>query len=252
MHRFAVRLLKLSATGETTSVQDYEHFVSALKRLRLEIETLKREIEEALYNLDPLTGTPGRIGMLTKLREEHELVKRKLHPCAIAMMDLDHFKAINDYYGHVAGDKVLVAFARHMTAGLRPYDKVFRYGGEEFLIVLPDTDLAAAETILERLRRELEAMPHEGNGKGTFHVTVSFGLTSMQPDILVEQSIDRADKALYLAKLGGRNRTMVWEHSGDAAAAQQPAAPVPPGQASAAAVLSLAARSNNGRNSSGS
>jgi diguanylate cyclase len=220
MHRFAARLLQLSATGEATSVQDYQHFVNALKRLRLEVETLRRELEEALYNLDPLTGTPGRIGMLTKLREEQELVKRKLHPCAIAMMDLDHFKSINDYYGHVTGDKVLVAFARHMTASLRPYDKVFRYGGEEFLVVLPDTELGTAETILERLRKELEAVPHEGDGKGAFHVTVSFGLTLIEPDIPVEQSIDRADKALYLAKVSGRNRTMIWNDMPRAAAAQ--------------------------------
>jgi diguanylate cyclase len=220
MHRFAAQLLQLSAKGETTSVQNYEHFVSALKRLRLEVETLKRELEETLYNLDPLTGTPGRIGMLTKLREEQELVRRKLHRCAIAMMDLDHFKAINDYYGHVAGDKVLIAFARHLTAGLRPYDKVFRYGGEEFLVVLPDTELPVAENILERLRKELEEMPHEGDGKGVFHVTVSFGVTLIEPDIPVEQSIDRADKALYLAKLGGRNRTMIWDAEARAAAAQ--------------------------------
>ncbi len=225
MHHFAARVLQLSARGEAVSVQDYEQFVTALKRMRLEIETLKRELDEALHNLDPLTGTPSRIDMLTKLREQQQMVKRKVHGCAIAMMDIDHFKVINDYYGHLAGDRVLIAFAKHLTARLRPYDKVFRYGGEEFLIMLPDTELPAAEKIVERLRRELGAMPHEGEAKGVFHVTVSFGLALMQPDIPVEQSIDRADKALYLAKVGGRNRTVVWELSADAAAAEEPAAP---------------------------
>lgn len=220
MHRFAARLLQVSAKGETNSVQDYEQFVSTLKRLRLEIATLKRELEEALYNLDPLTGAAGRIGMLTKLREEQELVKRKVHVCAMAMMDLDHFKTINGYYGHVAGDKVLVGAARFVMAHLRPYDKVFRYGGDEFLIVLPDTDLPEGEEIVERLRQGLGQIAHEGEAKGEFHVTASFGLTLLEPDSPVEQSIDRADKALYLAKAGGRNRTMTWSEAGQAAAAQ--------------------------------
>ena len=213
MHRFAARLLQASARGEATSLQDYEQFVTALKRLRLEIATLRHELEDALYNLDPLTGTPGRIGMLTRLREEHELVKRKVHACCLVMMDLDHFKAINDYYGHLAGDAVLVEFARHVTSHLRPYDKVFRFGGEEFLICLPATELAEGRDIVERLRKELGALEHRGGGNECFHVTVSFGIATLDPEVPVEQSIDRADKALYLAKLTGRDRIAIWDPS---------------------------------------
>ena len=213
MHRFATRLLVSSANDEPISVQDYDRFVGAMKRVRLELSTLKHELDDALYNLDPLTGTPSRIGMLTKLREQQELVKRKVHACSIAMMDLDHFKVINDTYGHVAGDKVLIGFAHYVVAQLSPYDKVFRYGGEEFLICLPDADLHMGRDIVERLREGLAAIPHEGDGKGTFLVNVSLGLTLLDPDIAVEQSIDRADKALYVAKVTGRNRTVIWEAS---------------------------------------
>lgn len=213
MHQYAATLLRSSVDGVPISIRDYERFVSALKRLRLEIATVQREIGDALYSIDPLTGTPGRVGMLTKLREQHELVKRRVHACTIAMMDLDHFKAVNDTYGHAVGDRVLVAFARYVMMHLRPYDKMFRYGGEEFLICLPDTDLQAGHNILDRFREELASLPHEADGKGTFHVTVSFGLTLLDPDIPVEQCIDRADKALYVAKGAGRNRSVAWDAS---------------------------------------
>jgi diguanylate cyclase len=213
MHQYAGTLLLSSVDGVPISIGDYERFVTAMKRLRLEVATLQRELEDALYNLDPLTGTPSRIGMLTKLREQHELVVRKVHACTVAMIDLDNFKAINDTYGHAVGDKVLTGVARYIMAHLRPYDKVFRYGGEEFLICLPDTDLEAGRNIIDRLREELGSLPYEANGNGIFHVTVSFGVTLLDPDLPVEQSIDRADKALYVAKASGRNRAITWDAS---------------------------------------
>lgn len=213
MHQYARSLLRSSVEGVPISINDYERFVSALKRMRLEIDTVRREIEDALYNLDPLTGTPSRVGMLTKLREQREFTKRSVHSCAIAMMDLDHFKSINDQYGHRVGDKVLVAFARYVSAHLRPYDKVYRYGGEEFLICLPDTDLHKGKAIIDRLREELGSLVHEVEGKDGIHATVSFGLTLLDPDVSVEETIDRADKALYAAKAAGRNRVAVWEPS---------------------------------------
>jgi diguanylate cyclase len=213
MHQYAASLLQSSADGGSISIKDYELFVTTLKRLRLEIATVQRELEDALYNLDPLTGTPSRTGMLTSLREQHELVKRKVHPCAVAMMDLDHFKNVNDKYGHTVGDSVLIAFARHIMAHLRPYDKIFRYGGEEFLICLPNADLQTSHKVVDQLREELASLPHEADGKEIFYVTVSYGLTLLDPDIPVEQSIDRADKALYVGKAMGRNRTVTWDAS---------------------------------------
>ena len=213
MHRFAARLLQCSARGQVNSLQDYEQFVTAMKRLRLEIATLRHELEDALYNLDALTGTPGRIGMLTRLREQQELVKREVLACCLVMMDLDHFKAINDYYGHVAGDAVLVEFARHVASHLRPYDKLFRFGGDEFLICLPATELPEGRDIVDRLRKQLGALEHQGGGKESFRVTVSFGIAQLDPELPVEQSIDRADKALYLAKATGGDRIAVWDAS---------------------------------------
>ena len=210
MHQSAASLLRASADGIPISVKDYERFVTALKRLRLEISTVQRDLETALFNLDPLTGTPSRVGMLSKLRELQEFVRRN-HPCTIAMMDLDRFKCVNDTYGHLVGDKVLVAFARYVMAHLRPYDRVFRYGGEEFLICLADTDLSTSRDIIVRLQEELGSLPFEAEGKEPFHITASFGLTMLDADVPVERSIDRADRALYVAKAKGRNQVVCWD-----------------------------------------
>jgi len=213
MHQYAATLLSASAHQVPIPLQDYQRFDSALSRMRLEIVTLKRDLEDGLYNLDPLTGAASRVGMLTKLREEQELVKRKVHSCCVAMMDLDNFKKVNDTHGHAIGDRVLVGFARYVMAHLRPYDKFFRYGGEEFLLCAKDTDLVMGRGMIERLREEASSIPYEGNGMGSVHVTVSVGLTLLDPDVSVEESIDRADKALYHAKSGGRDRTVVWDAS---------------------------------------
>lgn len=215
LHEYAATLLRSAAGGQPIVLEEYERFVSALKRLRLEIATVQHELKDALFNLDPLTGTPSRIGMLTKLRELQELVKRKVQACTIAMMDLDRFKIVNDTYGHGVGDKVLVDFARYVMEHLRPYDRLFRYGGEEFLLCLPDTELEAGRHIVDRLREGLAALPFFVEGKKAFNVTASFGVTLLDPDVPVEQTIERADRALYAAKARGRNRTVLWDASMD-------------------------------------
>ena len=213
MHQYAATLLRASRDGAPISVQEYEPFVSALKRMRLEILTMKREFEDALYNLDPLTSTFSRIGMLTKLREQQQMVQRKVHTCCLVMMDVDQFKVVNDTYGHVVGDGVLTAMANYVMAQLRPYDRVFRYGGEEFVICMPDADQASGFAIVERLREGLASMRHESKDHASFNVTASFGLTLLDPGVPVEQSIDRADRALYAAKSAGKNRTVLWAPS---------------------------------------
>lgn len=213
VHQNAARLLRQSLAGAPIPIADYRSFVAALKRFREAIAIIQHELEDVFANLDPLTGTPNRAGMLGVLREQKELVKRKVHPCCVAMFDLDHFKRVNDKYGHAVGDRVLIAIAQHAMAHLRPYDKIFRYGGEEFVVCLPDADLQVGYDIVDRLREQLAELPHTADGAETFHVTVSFGLTLLDPDIPVEQSIDRADKALYAAKAGGRNRAVTWDAS---------------------------------------
>lgn len=212
MHQIAAQLL---ATNTIATIQphDYDNFANVLERLRLEIFALKRELEDLLYNCDPLTNAINRVNMLPILREQQELAKRDVQSCCIAMMDLDHFKKVNDSYGHAAGDKVLAASVHYIIENIRPYDKVFRYGGEEFLICMQHTELLAGLDIIERLRNELSKTAINIENETMLYITASFGVTLLDPTVPVEQSIDRADKAMYLAKVNGRNRALIWEQS---------------------------------------
>lgn len=213
MHAVAAQLLHVATTQQgALSVNDYDRFARAVERLRSQIDSVKGELADLVYRRDPLTGTHLRLGLLNTLREQHELVKRQVHVCTLAMMDLDHFKSINDTYGHLVGDRVLAWTGHYLMSHLRPYDKVYRYGGEEFVLCLPNTDPPQAHGIVDRLREGLarESVP-SGVGELTLQVTASFGLAALEADGSVEQALDRADLALYAAKSAGRNCVRVWE-----------------------------------------
>lgn len=212
MHQLAARLLLAAAEGAPIGVEEYGLFTSALKSLRLEAATLKGELEDLLSHVDPLTGVNGRTLLLTVLRELRALVTRKVMPCSVVMMDLDHFKAINDTYGHQAGDQVLIATAQYVMKHLRPYDKIFRYGGEEFVLTLQNASSEVALGAVNHIREGLAQLPVHYNDM-LIGVTASFGIVPLDPGDTVEQSLDHADQALYAAKSGGRNRAEIWKGS---------------------------------------
>ena len=220
MHRLAAQLLKASGTALGIAPEDYDHFANAIDRLCLQIRTLICELEESLVHHDSLTGAESRIEMLTQLSEMRELGQRRHHPCCIALMDVDHFKRINDTHGHLIGDQVLKACVRYLRRSLRPYDHVFRYGGEEFLILMPDTDLETGRRAIERIREGLAAAPLAQNGQTAISATASFGLAAVEPVATIEESMDHADKMMYAAKKSGRNCVRVWPSVGVAGGGQ--------------------------------
>lgn len=211
MHQQATKLLIEAEAGQSIVAFDFDNFSNSLDRMRLEILALQRELENALYNHDSLTGAITRVGILPALREQQEFVKRELQSCCIVMVDLDNFKSVNDRYGHLVGDCVLTAAAHYLIEHLRPYDKVFRYGGEEFLLLMQHTELAFCCEMMERLREGLASMPINFGGKNPIHITASFGVALLEPGSPVETSIDRADKAMYAAKSAGRNCVQIWD-----------------------------------------
>lgn len=213
MHHLARLLLIAAEEGNPVAALDFDNFANALERLRLEIFALERELEDSLFNHDALTGAITRFGILPMLREQQELVKRHAQLCYVAMMDLDNFKAINDLHGHAAGDQVLAASVQYLIRHLRPYDKVFRYGGEEFLLCLPYTELTPGYDRVTELNEGLAALRIDIGGKEPVHISASFGLALLDPDAPVETTIDRADKALYAAKSAGRNCVRIWNPS---------------------------------------
>lgn len=212
MHELAARLLRLAQEGVAIPVIEYDQFANALDRLRLQMQTLNHEIEESLYKRDPLTGAESRIGMLTALREYIELMRRNHGQVfSIALMDLDNFKHINDTYGHLAGDQALIDCVHLIKRWSRPYDKIFRYGGEEFLICMPNTGVADAQKMVERLRETMVLeLRVNGDRARQEQIRASFGVAELDPDASAEECIDRADKAMYEAKEAGGNCTRLW------------------------------------------
>lgn len=179
---------------------------SRLHAQRNELEAALARIRE-LATRDELTKLPNRrhAGELFAHLVRH--AERKGSPLTVCMMDLDHFKRINDTFGHSAGDMVLIRFAETAAAALRESDVLARWGGEEFLVLLPDTDARQAELTLNRVREALaglrmQAAPDAG-------ITFSAGLAQMRSGESPEQALERADFALYRAKSEGRNRSVI-------------------------------------------
>jgi diguanylate cyclase (GGDEF)-like protein len=212
LHRLAARVLHEAAASEPVSTQDYDELLAASARLRYEIDTLRHDLETALRNRDALTGVYGRIEILPALREALELERRGVQQSCVVFMDLDRFKEVNDRCGHLVGDQVLAGAARYVGTHLRSYDRLFRYGGDEFLILLPGVHIEGAHRLIDRLRAGLASaeLAHTEDGE-PLRITASFGVTPLEPDVVAEESIDRADKALLLAKSAGRNRVMRWD-----------------------------------------
>lgn len=156
---------------------------------------------------DPLTGTGNRIALDNALHRECQLAERYSQSVSILMLDIDHFKQINDQYGHTAGDEVLKQIADTVRNVTRATDMTFRYGGEEFVVVLSKTDIAGAEIIADRIRQHISAKPFETQA-GAIPVTASIGASKLNKSERIKDLFNRADQALYLAKNSGRNQVV--------------------------------------------
>ena len=161
---------------------------------------------------DGLTGLLNRVTLMDALRTELSRAAREHHPVAVLMVDLDRFKLVNDTHGHLAGDAVLREAARRLKSSARPYDSVGRYGGEEFLIVLPGCDIASARDRAERFREALAGEPIAIDGGESIRITCSIGVSG-SADLSAptcDNLVRSADRALYQAKEHGRNRVDVF------------------------------------------
>jgi diguanylate cyclase (GGDEF)-like protein len=177
--------------------------------LSLRIRGLRRQRDRMreLAERDPLTSLSNRRAGEVVLRRMHAEAQAHRRPMAVVFVDLDRFKVINDAHGHDVGDAVLVEVAARLQAGLRQGDMVARLGGEEFVLLLPDSDATAAEALSERLRAAIAAAPVE-SGAGPLAITASFGVAVLDParPVGVKELLKRADEAMYRAKREGRDR----------------------------------------------
>lgn len=172
-------------------------------------ERIESELRQTALR-DTLTGIPNRLAILEQLADELERARRQRLPLSIAMLDLDHFKQINDNHGHLIGDAALRHCADHLQQRLRRNDIIGRYGGEEFLLILPGTDANGALELVDQLRQSLTQHPAQGEGHA---IALSFsagvhGLTPSEHDDVTSMLL-KADKALYAAKHAGRNTQML-------------------------------------------
>jgi diguanylate cyclase (GGDEF)-like protein/PAS domain S-box-containing protein len=196
----------------------------ALRRAKALVEEANRELRQAfareqhLARTDPLTGVNNRRHWFELAEHEFEVATRYRHPLSVILFDIDHFKLINDTFGHAVGDQMLERVAQVARAALRSADVIGRYGGEEFVIVLPVTNAPQAYLVAERIRTGVGAMRVETD-KGHAAVTLSIGIAEalLAPpaerpggDESVERVIRRADQAMYAAKQAGRNRTTIF------------------------------------------
>lgn len=219
MHDVARALAIKKWDGGEIAVFEHDFLTDLVNDFNAKARHLSRAFGKAFSDIDPLTGIHNRQQMLGELEVEWTRFLRTGSPCCIALADLDHFKKINDVHGHHAGDEVLRASVSRFVSELRPYDTIFRYGGEEFLLCLPNTELESALAVLDRLRVGLSDHPLEIGDNELIKVTASFGLAEMDRDSTLEELIERADKSLYKAKNEGRDRVCYWDHKENQAAA---------------------------------
>ena len=189
--------------GSLQSTSEYMRVVDTdSERLFEELNKVRQ-----LSLTDEYTGLPNRRAFTLRLDDEIGRAQRYTTPLALAVLDLDEFKVINDTYGHAAGDQVLRCYADHILSTFRHHDMVARYGGEEFSVLLPNTALDGGQRALQKLQKRVAQSQCEFGGRVMSLPTFSAGITLYIPGEAPNRFIERADRALYRAKHLGRNRT---------------------------------------------
>ena len=183
--------------------------MSEMEQLKYLLSTMFERMTDMEIGRDMLTQLFNRRFLSTILKREIDLYQRKKSDFCVLMLDIDFFKLVNDQYGHHAGDRVLQHIAGLMLNQVRVSDFVFRYGGEEFLIVLAEVDLAQAEAVAEKIRAKVESAEVPLSDERTIKVTLSVGIAAFDGHPDYQRMVDRADKALYAAKHAGRNQWAV-------------------------------------------
>jgi diguanylate cyclase (GGDEF)-like protein len=212
LHQAAYELLLRHQRRAKIKQQEYEKFALAEEAFLTAFDNLHAVINSIHYSIDTLTELPNKGLFQLILEKEYAKLERiKTHNC-LAFVDIDNFKQINDGYGHMAGDAVLQNIAKTLSASLRKYDAIGRYGGDEFLVFLPNTDIIEAKKILDRVLHEVQKLSIPVAPLENISVTCSFGLANFSIESSLSENLKNADKALYLAKESGRNIVAVYPH----------------------------------------
>lgn len=183
--------------------------LTRIARISDHYQNMMRDLNTALAETssrDPLTGLLNRRALMDMIKQEVERAARSGESFVVAMLDVDHFKAVNDRYGHETGDRALVELAGVLGESLREYDMCGRWGGEEFLVMLPNTQPEAAQGVMDRLVGAVRGLAVASGENDVLRLTVSIGMAHHQLGETFSETLSRADQALYLAKQDGRDR----------------------------------------------
>jgi diguanylate cyclase (GGDEF)-like protein/PAS domain S-box-containing protein len=213
IHGLLTLTFRRNEAGDIAELQGNIHDISAKKQV--EAEQIRAMEFEQLSITDPLTGIYNRRFFDEIAGKELERAKRSTSLLAIIILDIDHFKEINDTYGHPTGDQVLIKLANIYQADMRSMDIFARYGGEEFIVLMPDTDSDSAHQTMERLRTALEKTPLATYEAKDIYVTISAGIAICDghESVDIPTLLERADQALYTSKQAGRNKTTIWREA---------------------------------------
>ena len=203
-------LQDFKARPQISLTQQLEQLVQKVKSVEKESEETREALEEQRHKAthDALTGLPNREAYMERVFQEMQRYQRYERPLTMAVCDIDHFKSINDNYGHQAGDKVLKLIAKLISTRLRNVDFIARIGGEEFVILMPETQVEQAHKVLDKIRAVIGKTPFRFKADPV-NITISFGLVAFTKEDTVDSAFERADKALYKAKNTGRNQCII-------------------------------------------
>ncbi len=210
VHVHARNLLLARQNGEPVTAVMYDNFTEVVHVFRNSVQNIQYDIASEVCTLDQLTGVWNRYVMTYRLAQQNELVRRYKRKSTIALLDIDHFKKVNDQYGHLIGDAVLKNVVNYISEQVRESDSIFRYGGEEFLILFAETPMEPALHTLERLRSEIKNITTVSDTGDDINVSVSIGVAELDGQQSEREALEFADKALLIAKETGRDRIECW------------------------------------------
>ena len=210
MHYKARDLALLTANGQTIDAGDYDGFIELVTNFNQTIRRVRQGLRQAATESDPVTGLSNREAMINELENERLHAERTKTECCLILVGIDGFRDLLEAHGAVSGDQVLFAAASRLLTKLRPYDRVYRYGGDEFLVCLRSTKEDLALVAAERLHNAFQEQPVVLADGASIPVTAAFGVSMLDTDVPVHESIERVDDARIAAKRAGRNRCVMW------------------------------------------
>lgn len=216
MHDIARHLLGNKAKAEPIVAEDYDALIAIAARFRQLLRQAEQRFMERMGAVDKLTGVWNRQAVHLRLSEEIERSQRGGQPCALCHIDLDDFAKVNEAYGQKIGDLAIQAVAAFIKPRLRAYDTLFRVGGEEFLLCLPNTSLDQAATMINRLREDLARQDFNLDDQRV-RVTASIGVVALDPVFFIDETLEQVERAQLIAKRKGGNGVCVWREGAQAA-----------------------------------